>query len=182
MKRGGPLQRRTPMSRGSGFKRQAPVAFVRAERPAVELKPLARPPNYAMSTTVAAPVAKRSYVRSPTLREAYRLIPCQHCGVSDGTVCCAHSNLAIHGKGRSIKASDEFGASLCYACHTALDQGKDMPKHERAAMWLEAHVKSVALLVKLGHWPKHIAPPGLTNADLGLQSSCDVGSAMRGGR
>lgn len=106
---------------------------------------------------------KREYVRSPTLREAYRLIPCQHCGRQDGTVACAHSNWAIHGKGKAIKASDDRGASLCTACHVPLlDQGSKLTNEQKQAMWWSAHVKTVKALRKLGHWPKHIAVPDIS--------------------
>jgi hypothetical protein len=58
---------------------------------------------------------KFRYVRSKKLLEACREIPCQLCGAQDGTVVAAHSNQAKHGKGRGIKASDEFVAALLAA-------------------------------------------------------------------
>ena len=91
--------------------------------------------------------------------EAYRKIPCQHCGVDDGSVCGAHSNEAQHGKGRGIKADDSACASLCHACHMDLDQGKDLSRLERQAMWHWAHVKTVAELTRRGLWPKGIDIP-----------------------
>lgn len=53
----------------------------------------------------------------------YRTIPCQNCLANDGTVCGAHSNQSKHGKGRGIKASDKYCASLCSKCHAWLDFG-----------------------------------------------------------
>lgn len=99
---------------------------------------------------------KRTYVRSPSLMKAYRCIPCQHCGTDDGTVCGAHSNWAEHGKGRSIKASDEFCASLCFRCHSELDQGKHLDADERKAMWTEARRRTVDALTRVNLWPKNI--------------------------
>ena len=89
----------------------------------------------------------------------YREIPCQHCGTDDGTVCGAHSNLSKHGKGRGIKASDAFAASLCFACHMELDQGSKMTREEREQMWQAAHEKTVKKLIELGLWPKDVPNP-----------------------
>ena len=108
---------------------------------------------------------KTTYVRSEKLREAYRLIPCQHCGVSDGTVCCAHANWARYGKGKSIKASDDRAASLCRACHYEIDQGHRLSKVERIEMWEQAHARSVRLLVERGLWPADVPVPDLSHIE-----------------
>jgi hypothetical protein len=90
---------------------------------------------------------KTKYVRDKKRLEACRNLPCQHCGAEDGTVVAAHSNEGIHGKGRGIKASDEFVAALCFACRANLDQGR-MTKQERADLWHNAHIKTIKLLDK----------------------------------
>lgn len=108
------------------------------------------------------PLQKRAYVRSKGLMRAYRLIPCQHCGRDDGAVCGAHSNWAVHGKGKGIKADDNRCASLCHACHSALDQGRWMTEAERKAMWWDAHVRTVQALVDAGLWPQSVPVPGLS--------------------
>jgi hypothetical protein len=102
---------------------------------------------------------KFEYVRSKKLMEAYRLLPCQICGVDDGTVCGAHSNQAKHGKGRGIKASDIYCASLCQRCHMMIDQGAHMTREERESAWNAAHEKTVGALVRIGLWPEGIAVP-----------------------
>ena len=94
---------------------------------------------------------KTAYVRSKALMTAYRTIPCQNCGADDQTVCGAHSNASEHGKGRSIKASDDKCASLCHRCHTALDQGSEMSREERVRMWTEAHEKTMRALIERSH-------------------------------
>jgi hypothetical protein len=99
--------------------------------------------------------------------QAYRKIPCQHCGVDDGTVCGAHANTAAMGKGRSIKATDTACASLCHRCHMAVDQGRTMSRSERLRVWTEAHAKTVAELVRLGLWPSGVPVP-YTNKPLAL--------------
>ena len=88
---------------------------------------------------------KTVYLRDKKRLEACRALPCQHCGAEDGTVVAAHSNAGEHGKGRGIKASDEFVAALCFTCHANLDQGK-MSKDEKSQMWHNAFVKTVKLL------------------------------------
>jgi hypothetical protein len=102
---------------------------------------------------------KFAYTRSKPLIEACRAIECQHCGADDGTVVAAHSNQARHGKGRSIKASDEFTASLCHRCHMEIDQGAKLGRGEREAIWDGAHRKTVTKLVRLGLWPLNVPIP-----------------------
>ena len=93
---------------------------------------------------------KLSYVRSKSLLKAARTLPCQHCGLDDGTVVAAHTNWG-GGKGRGIKASDNLIASLCFRCHFNLDQGATLSKHERQAMWQAAHEKTISALKAAGH-------------------------------
>lgn len=102
---------------------------------------------------------KHVYVRSKALMAAYRLIPCQACGVDDGTVAGAHSNSSTFGKGRGIKADDNRCASLCFRCHGQLDQGNRMDRQERDAMWCDAHRKTVRTLVQRGLWPLDVPIP-----------------------
>jgi hypothetical protein len=95
-------------------------------------------------------IEKFKYIRSKRLMEMYREIPCQHTGVSDGTVCGAHSNQSKHGKGRGIKASDQYCASLSADAHAWLDFGP-ASREEKIEMWDKAHEKTVkALTDKFG--------------------------------
>jgi len=84
--------------------------------------------------------------RNRKLLDACRELPCQNCGISDGTVVAAHSNQLKDGKGRGLKAHDYRIASLCYKCHMELDQGKDLSKQERTELWEEAHRKTIGQL------------------------------------
>jgi cytochrome c553 len=77
-------------------------------------------------------------------------LPCQLCGAY-GTQ-AAHSNSSKHGKGRSIKASDEFTAALCYACHTRIDTGKES-REVKERLWNEAYLKTKEALIKQALWP-----------------------------
>ena len=70
--------------------------------------------------------------------DAIRNLPCVRCGQSPSQA--AHSNSSKHGKGRGIKASDEFTVPLCYSCHSAFDAFKLGTRQESEALfegWLE---------------------------------------------
>lgn len=101
---------------------------------------------------------KHNYIRSKKLLENARLIPCQHCESDDGTVVAAHTNWGS-GRGRSIKADDNMIASLCFQCHSQLDQGSKMTKAERIEMWEDAHRLTVTILTMRGLWPKDVPLP-----------------------
>jgi hypothetical protein len=87
--------------------------------------------------------------RNEKLLKAARLLPCQHCGVSDGTVVAAHSNQLRDGKGRGLKAHDYRIASLCYRCHMELDQGSKMDKAQRVEMFEAAHRSTIGAMFEL---------------------------------
>ena len=70
-------------------------------------------------------------VRSRRLLNMARDQECVSCGVQDGTIVAAHSNLLEHGKGVGHKAHDCMSAWLCHRCHSQYDQGKGMSKDER---------------------------------------------------
>ena len=149
------LTRRTPMKR-TPFKSKAPNWLPRDERPRAPLQPIRVP---APTAAIFRPIPKFDYVRSEAMRLACRALPCQCCGISDGTIVWAHSNWAIHGHGRGIKASDEYVSSLCHACHRELDQGSTLTESARQSLWWLAHVKTVAGLLALGLWPVGVPVP-----------------------
>ena len=64
---------------------------------------------------------------------AIRKLPCIRCGNPDSQA--AHSNSAKHGKGRSIKASDEFTVCLCHSCHFQFDTFQLGNRAESEAMF-----------------------------------------------
>lgn len=102
---------------------------------------------------------KQTYIRSPKLLKAVASLPCQCCG-SEQYVQAAHSNW-WGGKGKGIKASDEFCASLCVRCHWEIDQGNKLSKDERKQKWLAAHKRTVDALQKQGKWPIDIPVPDI---------------------
>jgi len=105
------------------------------------------------------PRPKFAYIRSPKLLKACRDLPCQRCGKEDGTVVAAHSNQLKHGKGRGIKASDVFVASLCHSCHHLLDQGSEFDAEAKRLLWTSAHVRTIEQLTRLGKWPAGVPIP-----------------------
>lgn len=97
--------------------------------------------------------------RSAKLLASARDQACCNCNREDGSTVWAHSNLGEHGKGKSIKAHDIFGAHLCYRCHSWLDQGngKDPTgvygdsREEKREMWQRAHDRTMLRLVTNGN-------------------------------
>lgn len=68
-----------------------------------------------------------------------RGLPCQRCGVDDGTVVAAHYQgigAGRLGKGRGIKPHDFCTAPLCRACHEIMDSYKHGNDYERATEFL----------------------------------------------
>jgi len=95
---------------------------------------------------------KYPYVRDKRILEFCRTLSCQSCGIDNGTVVAAHSNQSIHGKGRSIKASDQYVAALCYECHFEVDQGR-LCRVTKQMIWNEAHERTKNHLIRAGLWP-----------------------------
>ena len=89
--------------------------------------------------------------RNKKLLEVVRKLPCQICGIEDGTVIAAHSNQQRDGKGTGIKANDYRIAALCNKCHMELDQGKSMSKVERIDTWENAHRNTIGQLFEYGY-------------------------------
>jgi hypothetical protein len=100
-------------------------------------------------------IPKFKYFRSKKHLKNVASLACQHCGL-EGSTQAAHSNRLIHGKGRGVKASDEYTAALCIRCHFILDQGSKLTKEERIDMWEKAHRKTIERLIELDLWPDEV--------------------------
>lgn len=171
MNRRKPLLRRTPL-------RGRPRTLTARPPKVIDYTPTPRAiAQAAAPLPMAVPVPKRDYVRSEVLLEACRLIPCQHCEADDGTVCAAHSNWSVHGKGKSIKADDNRVASLCARCHRMIDQGSKLTEAERAAIWFRAHVRTVIELLARQLWPRAVPVPPLHPTGLPLAGSAALTEA-----
>ena len=76
---------------------------------------------------------------------AVRSLPCVKCGQSPSQA--AHSNSAKHGKGRSIKSSDQFAIPLCHSCHFQFDTFQLGNRAESEAMFEKWLVRVNRMLV-----------------------------------
>lgn len=101
-------------------------------------------------------IPKFNYYRSKKHLQNVASLPCQNCYIEDQTQ-AAHSNWAEHGKGRSIKASDEFTAALCQTCHTELDSGARLSKEQRRTLWDMAYFRTINRLKSQGLWPDELS-------------------------
>jgi hypothetical protein len=101
---------------------------------------------------------KFRYIRSKTHLKAVANLNCQLCG-SETFVQASHSNQSKHGKGRGIKASDEYTAALCLSCHYDIDQGTHLNKYERVEKWDKAHKRTFERMQALGTWDNSVPVP-----------------------
>ena len=85
-------------------------------------------------------------MRSPKRLAEIRKLPCIRCGNPHSQA--AHSNLAKHGKGRGIKASDAFVIPLCATCHAAFDRFELGNRAESEAMFEKWLVKTELMMGK----------------------------------
>ena len=83
-------------------------------------------------------------MRSPKRLAEIRKLPCVRCGNPNSQA--AHSNSAKHGKGRSIKASDEFTVPLCHSCHFQFDTFQLGNRAESEAMFEKWLVKTELMM------------------------------------
>ena len=91
---------------------------------------------------------KTEYWRSRAHLVAVASLPCMNCG-REGETQASHSNQSCHGKGRGIKASDEFTAALCQACHAMVDSGR-LERAAKVAIWDAAHRATLEALRRRG--------------------------------
>lgn len=85
--------------------------------------------------------------RNPKLLKLCRDLPCQQCGIEDGTVVAAHRNQT---KGMGLKANDYWVAALCHKCHHDLDNGNRYSLADRRNIWNEAFVNTMGALFAAG--------------------------------
>ena len=117
--------------RRSGFKRPA-----YQPQPAAPLRPVERCGVFAPASNEPIQTPKFVYLRSASYREFVARQPCFACGIAGLSNAC-HPNSAKYGKGRSVKAGDQFCWPLCVAhglhqgCHALHDLCLDMTKAER---------------------------------------------------
>lgn len=94
-------------------------------------------------------IPKTKPVRDEKYRRLIATMPCFSCGI-DGYSQVAHSNLAKHGKGGAMKASDYATFPLCcerpgvQGCHSMFDQGLIVTKLNKETLtdfWVKSAQK-----------------------------------------
>lgn len=140
MKRGAPLQRKTPMKQGGTPMKRTPMS--RGSSTLKTTTPMARAqtPMKARSKTNARPRPKTGEAELCRGQPCYLLIAGVCVGGTETTVPC-HSNASIHGKGRGIKAHDVYTVPGCWRCHAVLDQGAQFSRDEKFAIWDAAYAR-----------------------------------------
>jgi hypothetical protein len=76
---------------------------------------------------------KFAYLRSEVYRRFVSAQPCFACGREGNSNAC-HPNSSRYGKGRSIKAGDQYVFPLCIMHHAMHDTCFEMSKAERDAL------------------------------------------------
>lgn len=72
--------------------------------------------------------------RNPKRLERIRALSCCNCGAGPRSQ-AAHSNFGVHGKGKAIKASDEYTIPLCVTCHQNFDQNLSQQTRQQQLDW-----------------------------------------------
>jgi len=116
LKQGKPLQRKTPMARGTSFK------------PAVAGAGLLR----VAAVQLARKPMKKSRAKSTPARRAARGRDCTLmllgvCNRDPATTVLCHSNRLADGKGMGLKAPDSAACFGCSDCHDVLDGRRPLP-------------------------------------------------------
>lgn len=150
--------KRSPMPRGTGFKRRLLPARQSTTAEGVRALAVATRRGTYTAAPPAAAIAKTPRREIPHLLAMARGMPCLFalpgiCNRDPATTVAAHSNWAQHGgKGGARKADDCYSAWSCSACHAWLDSGKADGERKKVAFML-AHLSQV------NHWRRIVADP-----------------------
>ncbi|OTT33473.1 hypothetical protein [Acinetobacter baumannii] len=83
-------------------------------------------------------------MRSTKRLNEIRALPCVRCGYPHSQA--AHSNFSEHGKGKGIKADDNYTIPLCHGCHMVFDQYRNMGREESRVWFLKMLEKTERML------------------------------------
>lgn len=132
------LKRTTSMKPGTkGLKSGAPMKRT-AMKPGSKAMERAAKPMRTRSRNNADPRPKTGEAALCRGQPCYLLIPGVQSHPIDTVVPC-HSNSLARGKGMGIKADEKFTVPGCMHCHYTLDQGRDLDKEQRRAIWESAY-------------------------------------------
>lgn len=136
--------KRSPMPRGTGFKRRLlPARQSETAEGVRALAVAARRGTYAAPAQAVA-MPKTEQHRNPHLLSMARGQRCvlEVPGICNGdpaTMVAAHSNLSIHGKAGARKADDQYHVYACSGCHRWLDQS-GAPAEIKACAFMQGHL------------------------------------------
>lgn len=140
--------KRSPMPRGTGFKRRLLPARQSTTAEGVRALAVATRRGSYAAPLAAAAIPKTPRREIPHLLAMARGMPCLFvlrgiCNHNPETTVAAHSNWAQHGgKGGARKGDDCYSAWACSACHTWLDSGPADGEQKKLAFML-AHLAQV---------------------------------------
>lgn len=152
--------KRTPMNRGSGFKREKPSSWRPEKRVTKWPVALSVPARAAIQMIADACIVhiKEGVLRSSTYEAAVRRLPCARCGVVNLSQFC-HSD---EGKGLSLKTDVRRGWPGCGphdglpGCHWYVGTSGNMKREERRVFEAQAAASTRAEIKRLGLWPKRL--------------------------
>jgi hypothetical protein len=152
------MMRRTPMKRGTGFKRPEPTLLDKsraAQRAAsiVALLATSGTPSVMGGTTSGEPVEKDNPVRSESYRRLVASMPCCWCR-REGMSQAAHPNHG--GKGMALKVDDRRCFALCFTCHAEFDQGTRLTREQRRSMADTWEAQTRRDITAAGRWPSNL--------------------------
>lgn len=142
--------RRTPMKRGSGFKRP---------QLARQAQPLYAPvkTSAVMARIVGEAVAridKEGALQHRAYMAVVRTLPCAHCGRPGPSQFC-HRDM---GKGTGIKTDCREGFPGCPECHVLLGSSGRIPREERRELEERYGRETRELVLLAGLWPPGLPP------------------------
>jgi hypothetical protein len=147
------MLRRTPMTRGSGFKRPVfmPVATApprRVERSGV----------IARVSGIVAPIEKENALQHKSYMALVRKLPCAHCGIVGFSQFC-HADM---GKGTGIKTDSRRGWPGCrphgdtMGCHYLIGSTGTLGQAERRRLEEQYGVRTREAILGGGVWPARL--------------------------
>ncbi|MEO8297067.1 MAG: nuclease domain-containing protein [Burkholderiales bacterium] len=100
-----------------------------------------------------SPRQENQHLRDMARKHACQMLWAPGClGDDDSTTVMAHENSLAAGKGMGLKAHDHIAVYACFACHAALDQGRQPAAQKREA-FSRAMVRQVRLYREIAASP-----------------------------
>lgn len=141
---------RTPMNRGSGFKRPTLERQRTVHKPIPEH--LRRNASISLCGGQMPSIPKTEPIQHAGYMNAVRSLPCARCGAAPRSQFC-HSD---EGKGAGIKSDCRLGWPGCARCHHEVGTQRIYPKEQRRVLEAEMARQTRAQIESMGLWPKNL--------------------------